>query len=224
MSMTKAELMEAFREAASAEFAGFSPNESDYTYEFSARFERRMDRLIRAESRPTWRFVNTNPRRLIIIVVAVVMALFAVACAVPEIRESIAGFFVRVFSDHAEITTPEANREMIDDVYELSPIPDGFYLKNRTKSDAVIITEYSNSVGDYIILDQSIYDFLPLSIDTEHGEYTTCVIGEKTVFLHFSKNYTQAIWTENNYIFHLRYLSQVDIDVFTSWISFVKHI
>ena len=46
MPMTKAELMNVLREAASKEFEDISPREADYEYSFSAKFERRMDKLI----------------------------------------------------------------------------------------------------------------------------------------------------------------------------------
>ena len=222
MSMTKAELMNVFRDAASAEFADFSPYESDYNYEFSERFERRMDRLIRSESRAAWRFVNTNPKRLIILIVAVIMALTAAACAVPEIRESIAGFFVRMFSDHAEIGLSETIRESIEDSYELDPVPDGFSLSLKKATEFYVYLEYIDSNGNLIILDQKAVHDSPISFDNCSGAYCERSINGKSVLIQFTDNFTQAYWEEEGYLFQLWYSSSVDAETFSTWIDSVK--
>lgn len=185
MAMTKAELLNVFRDAASAEFADYSPYESDYSYEFSERFERRMNRLVKSESRPAWRFVNTNPRRLIIIAIVIVMALFAVACAVPEIRESIAGFFVQMFTTHTEITSFDSKeqRKTIEDKYELSSIPDGFFEKSSVCSKSFLKTEYIDESLTTLTLQQIAGSNRKVLLDCEHGDYSKHIITGKEVFI-----------------------------------------
>lgn len=221
MAMTKAELMNAFRDAACAEFSDYSPYESDYTYEFSDRFERRMDRLIRAESRATWRFFNTNPRRLVIIAVVLLMALFAVACSVPEIRESIAGFFVRMFSDRAQISSSNITKTIIEEQYGLDPIPDGFSVYKFINSQNYSRIEYHNNESDVIVLHQ--YADLNISsiIDNEE-EYIEYSIDETEVLVSCGNDYSMAVWIEDGYLFYLIYPSTVEFDVFITWIESVK--
>lgn len=222
MSMTKAELMNAFRDAANAEFEGSSPNESDYCYEFSDGFERRMDGLIRSESRASWRFVNTNPKRLVIIALAILVTSFAVACAVPEIRESIAGFFVKMFSDHAEIEITDTIRERIDDIYELDPVPDGFSLSHKTADEINVYLEYMDYNGNVIFLDQRAMDVASIGFDNSSAAYCERSINGKSVLILFSDSYAQAFWEEEGYLFQLWYSSSVDLETFSAWIDSVK--
>lgn len=222
MSMTKAKLMDAFRDAACAEFEEYLPYGSDYSYEFSERFERRMDRLVKSESRATWRFVNTNPKRLVIIALAILMALFAVACAVPEIRESIAGFFVRMFSDHAEIEITDTIRERIDDIYELDPVPDGFSLSRKKTTEINVYLEYMDYNGNVIFLEQEATHESSISIDSVSGTYCERNINGKSVLIQFSDSYAQAIWEEEGYLFQLWYSSSVDLETISAWIDSVK--
>lgn len=222
MSMTKDELMDALRDAASAEFADRSPYGSDCCHEFSDRFERRMDRLIRSESRASWRFFNTNPKRLIIIAIAVIMALFSVACAVPEIRESIAGFFVRMFSDHAEIEITDTIRERIDEIYELDPVPDGFSLSRKKTTEINVYLEYMDYNGNVIFLDQEAVHESSISIDSVSGTYCERNINGKSVLIQISDSYAQAFWEEEGYLFQLWYSSSVDLETISAWIDSVK--
>lgn len=222
MSMTKAELMNAFRDAACAEFEEYLPYGSDYSYEFSERFERRMDRLVKSESRASWRFVNTNPKRLIIIALAILVTSFAVACAVPEIGESIAGFFVRMFSDHAEIEITDTIRERIDDIYELDPVPDGFSLSRKKTAEINVYLEYMDYNGNVIFLEQRAMDVANIGFDISSAAYCERSINGKSVLIQFSDSYAQAFWEEEGYLFQLWYSSSVDLETFSAWIDSVK--
>ena len=221
MSMTKVELMNVFRDAASAEFSACSPYESDYSYEFSERFERRMDRLVKSESRPAWRFVNTNPKRLIILIVAVIMALTAAACAVPEIRESIAGFFIQMFSDYSEITAPEPKRRIIEDEYDFYPTPDGFSVTKHIESEILRYTEYMDENDDVLTISQTVDSAYPAFLDNERGDYTEYEVNGKVVLIYQTDGFSQAIWMDNGYIINVSYYASADLTVFTSWIGSV---
>ncbi len=224
MAMTKAELLNVFRDAACTEFAVFSPNESDYTYEFSERFERRMDRLIRSESRPAWRFINTNPRRLIIIAIVIVMALFAVACAVPEIRESIAGFFVRMFSDHAEITAPELTKQSIEDEYNLLPIPERYEIAAQYKSLDMYMVDYADENNGLIRFRQFADASYLYLLDSVYGCNTECVINGKKVLFFYSNDFSQAVWEEDGYVFQIYCSPSVEFSVVEKYIDSVTRI
>ena len=224
MSMTKAKLMDAFRDAACAEFEEYLPYGSDYSYEFSERFERRMDRLVKSESRATWRFVNTNPKRLIIIALAILVTSFAVACAVPEIRESIAGFFVRVLSTHDEISTPESMRQIIEDEYVLTEIPEGFRLATKNRSSDIVTSEYTNQNNDYIQLIQIARIEVEFGSDNQQAEKSELYACGKKILVYSIEGSCYAFWTEDNYLFNLNCSFCVDIKTLESWIGSIKPI
>lgn len=221
MSMTKEEFINILRDAASEEFAEFSPNESDYTYRFSERFERRMDRLVRAESRSTWRLIHTKPKRLILIATAVAVAMLLVACTVPEIRESVAGFFIRMFSDHSEITSSETIRQSIEQRYELVPVPEGFSVLERRIYKNVYEIDYIDKRGNCLsfrqIADSAHYGI----IDIDYGGYNEYITNEKDVFIYDLDYGTWCCWVEDGYVFYLTYSSSVNWKILESWICSV---
>lgn len=222
MSMTKEELMNVFREAASAEFSEFSPYESDYTYEFSERFEKRMDRLIRAESRATWRFVHTKPTRLILIAVAVIATLFLVACTVPEVRESIAGFFIRMFSNHDEIAIPHSTKNEIEAEFGLYSIPEGFEAYYYYRDKETMEIRYKNENNVEIVFRQQAGNIIQV-VDNENADIIKKSIGGKSVLVYQNNDDALiAIWEVDGYFFYLYSSADIDFTTVESLISSIR--
>ncbi|MCR5610727.1 MAG: DUF4367 domain-containing protein [Clostridiales bacterium] len=210
--MTEAELKNAFREAASLEFAGFSENESDHVHEFSEGFGKRMARLVRAEGRPTWRLFHTRPKRLVIIAAVIFAVMLLAACAVPEVRESVGGFFLRIFSDHAEIKPPEGIRDTLCSEYLLSPVPEGFSACGKNKAGEAVTTVYRDGNGGVIMLRQSANPDGRCVVNSMNAEYKECSVAGRSVFVLQAENYTLCSWVEDGYCFSLYCSSAVDTE------------
>lgn len=82
--MTKAEFNEAFRKAMSDEFASVPKSEEEIDHVFSDRFEKRMEKLIKAEKSVGWHWFNTAGKRAAVIAAALV-CIFSVAFGVGKI-------------------------------------------------------------------------------------------------------------------------------------------
>ena len=187
--------------------------------EFSADFEKRMDEFFANQADGGKKKIKR--RRWILIAVAAVLALAATACAVPEIRESIAGFFVKVFGDHVEYTDPAITKESIEEEYGLVPIPEGFEETVVLKTDLDLVVDYSDSDGNTITLEQSANKHKISTVDNENGDYKEISVEGKSVLVYLSESYAQASWVDNGYYFHLAYSSSVDINQLCEWISLV---
>lgn len=184
----------------------------------SKRFERRMRALLRRGGKAA----PSRTKRILIIAAAALLALAMGACAVPEVRESIAGFFVKIFDDHAEYTSPDITKERIEEEYGLVPIPEGFELINELKTKSSLVLVYSDADENVIALRQIADKDIHHLIDNENGETCECEIGGKTVLFYHSENSSCASWIEDGYFFSLSCGSKVDPEVFKEWIRAVK--
>ncbi len=200
MSMTKAELKNAFREAASYEFRDIPRDNSQIQHEFSPEFEQKIEKLIRKEKKVLWHFVNTASKRVAVIV-AVFMMLFTTACSVEAIREPIVRFLIEVYETFTEYRFEGDTAETITKEYRLSIVPDGFTQTDYVEEDAVIITTYENTLGDMIRFTQSITSDTSLKIDNENNDLEIVNISGREVHLYTQDNLITAVWIEDTYLF-----------------------
>ena len=68
----------------------------DSNYEFSPRFERTIQRLIRAERRPLYPLVKT-PARKVAVVLAALLLVFTLSMSISAVRTSVIEFFINVY-------------------------------------------------------------------------------------------------------------------------------
>lgn len=217
LAETKECLIGALGEAIDAEIGALLANAPSEPHVFSKTFERRMDRLFRT-GRPVHR-----ARRAAFIAAAAILALVLVACTVPRVRRTLAGFFIRDYSNYAEHTFQDLTKTRIEEVYGLVPIPEGFEEKVIFNGEQYRRTEYCNADDDTISLDQYARTTSSETFDNEHGEIFEASVGGKTVLIRFWEGKTAyAAWVENGYYFSLVYSSPVSLEQFEEWIASVK--
>ena len=233
MAVTRQQLLDALVFDLDREIEAAEAEAKKNPHVFSDRFEKSMEEMIRT-GRPDrlWSDApeNTNAKkkklsgkglRILLIAAAILLALTAVACAVPEIRESIAGFFVRIFSDHVEYVDPAITKERIEEEYRLDPIPDGFMEVSVQKTDAEIIASYTDG-NNILKLQQSAGEYVSANVDSENGQFYEYTEEGIAVRVLVSDGFTQASWIKDGYYFSLSYYSNIDIDVIKEWIYMVN--
>ena len=218
--LTKTEFKEAFREAMEIQLA--SDLKESEPHEFTPGFESRLEELIRTgKPNNKKKGLSRRGKRILIIAIAAVLALTLTACAVPEIRESIAGFFVKTFGDHVEYSDPNVTKELIEEEYGLVPIPEGFEESSKSILESTVVTKYEDAGGNIIKLYQIAGGSTNDWIDNENGTISECVINGHTISLYYSDNGAQASWLDNGYYFSLSCTSYIEKDVFENWIGSV---
>ncbi|MBR3381702.1 MAG: DUF4367 domain-containing protein [Clostridia bacterium] len=194
--------------------------------EFSADFEKRMDEFFANQADGGKKKIKR--RRWILVAVAAVLALAATACAVPEIRESIAGFFIRTFGDHEEYSDPRVTKERIEEEYDLVPVPEGYVCTYEARLEKDLQKNYTDDDGNIIQFSQSCADYISSSTDNEHGEFFEKEIGGKIVRIHYVHDVEGgyfgafAAWVENGYYFELVYGCEIELEVFEQWVASVQ--
>ena len=221
--MTREELFNAFREVASEEFAHI-PDEDDIEYEFSERFNKKMDKLFQKIER-NCNYPTVRVSKRIVTVIAAILIILAGLMSVSAIREPIVNFVLEFFEEHIDFGFSGDTSEQIEYEYGFSEIPEGFELAVKNNEGGTVYTEYTNThSGDIIILTQSITDGNSLSVDNEHGKTTIEQIEETQVFLYdgIEQNYYQANWTSETYSLILIYYGDIEKEAFLELVKSIK--
>ncbi len=175
-------------------------------HEFSAKYKRRMAKLIKRREKPYYKLICTAGRRVACIAAAVVLV-FCFAMSFEDVRAAVKEFFTRVFSDHIEMEVypefAEDYPDTIEEVYEITELPDGFVLV-----DSKVYSTYA--YADYVFEDYHI-DFLQETnerfrafIDNEglQNEIYVDVNQEYTVY-NYKNGDVRIVWSEGGYVFSI---------------------
>ncbi len=220
--MTRAEVINAFREVASEEFVHI-PNEEDIKYEFSEKFNKKMKKLLRKTEHKGIHHSAKISKRIIAVAAAIVIIL-AGLMSVSAIREPVVNFVLEFFEDHIDFGFSGDVSQEIEYEYGFSEIPKGFELTVKNNEGGTVYTEYTNiNTGDIIILTQSITDSDDLSVDKEHGAITKEFVDGMEVYIYEHENgdYIHANWIKETYSFLLVYYGDIEKEEF---IDLVKSI
>ena len=226
MPVTRKEFTDALAKSIDSELASCAAAVNE-GHAFSEGFERHMNDFFAGGSSAKKKN-KPHAKRWLIVAVAAVVALVATACAVPEIRESIAGFFVKVFGDHVDYSDPKTTKESIEEEYDLVPVPEGYVCTYEARLEKDLQKNYTDDDGNIIQFSQSCADYISSSIDNEHGEFFEKEIGGKTVRIHYVHDVegeyfgASAAWVENGYYFELVYGCEIELEVFEQWIASVQ--
>ena len=218
------DLQEAFREAARREFA-MVPNESELDYTFSPGFQRKMQRIIRAQVHGYWNMVNTMGKR-IAIAAAIIVMLLTTAMAIKPVRERVITFFIEVYEDFFEIRFGTEQKNDLDPVatsmtrYALTFVPDGYIEIDCLELETIIHTTWQNSTGFRITLQQ---EPGTNEITLDNIEVQPIIINHNSLrILHQQFNDTSMfIWDNDNYIFYLTIYEDFSLEDVLSMIDSV---
>lgn len=228
MENRKVAIADAYGEMLDAEIDAILASAPKEQHIFSDGFEKKMNALINnagsdedgcktEESVP----VKRRKVRKLWLIAAAILALAAAACAVPEVRKSIAGFFIKVFGDHVEYSQPEITKTTIEEKYELSPIPYGFEKTEEKETAENYRVSYADADENMIILYQYAGGIGPQVVDNK-GEFSDREIGEKKVSIYNADDYSEAAWIADGYYFVLTCVYHIELQEFESLIAAVK--
>ena len=212
MAISKEALKIAMREAVSAEFAHIPTDESAIEHTFSAKFEKKMNKLLKAQKNSYWHFYNTASKR-VAIVFAVLVMLVTTACSVEEIREPIVKFIKKVYETFVEYSYEGDTVGVITKKYEIKELPEGFVQTQYLESEASISITYENENGDMVIFYQNITKGASFSWDNEQGKIYSKRIGSLDVEIYESDVVKQAFWIQDGYSFGIACLGTLEMEL-----------
>lgn len=146
----------------------------------------------------TKRTLSPKMRRIIAILVAA--ALLLTSCAIifrNEIREMFEDFFVKITCSNSE------DGKVIEEVYELGYLPDGYFLDDKAVSHTTAKFNYTNRQGDLIKFEQRILDGSDFTIDSESGYSKFVEIEKCDVYYRKNSKHNIYVWCDNKYSFYI---------------------
>lgn len=222
MSMSKTDFKNAFREVVSSEFAHIPTDENSIDFTFSERFNKRMEKLIKAQRKPYWKFISTASKRAAVIVVAI-LTLFTASLSVKAIREPIIKFIKQVYESFTHYSFDGDTVEIISKEYTITKMLDGYEQIDKLTSDNTIATTYKNELGDTIIFTQMTTEYsIGYLVDNESGEqYTETVDGIEIDFKEWYETKT-AIWANDGYVFSIDCIGNISFEDIKQIIRTIK--
>lgn len=220
LSMSREEFKAAFREVISSEFAQIPTDEDSIDFTFSEKFIKRMDKLIRAQKKSYYKFINTAGKRVAVIFAAII-TLFTASLSVKAIREPVVRFIKQVYETFIHYTFEGDIQPKIKKEFFIKTLPDGFIQHDKIESDLAITTIYVNDNNTIKFTQQSTNNANHF-FDNESGTLTKVTISGINVDIYESENIKHAVWTDEGYFFKLTCIGEINIDSVTMMIESIQ--
>lgn len=222
--MTHETFRKAIAEALDSEYAAMIPEHGEHN--FSEKFERRMQKLIRRRSKPYYLFISTGLRRAACIVVMFLVVSFTTVMSVEALRKPFLDFLASIFGDHTTIESvldlDGDYPETIEERYEITEGLEGFVLESEeTVNDSIFQYYRSNQDNSVIIFTQNTVKDYTNYLNTENTSISNHLIGDNSAITFFdNQGYYNIIWNNGKYILELH--STISKDALIKLANFVK--
>ena len=175
---------------------------------FSPAFERRMNRLIRAQSRPGYRLVNTNAKKAVLALAAAILLLVTLMFSVSALREPVVRFIVEVYEKFSQIIYRHDEAAQLpatlEVYYEPAWLPKGYRLDADQINDFIFFCERVYVAENKVEIRLCQYvTTTTTQMDTEGIQTKRVLInGDEGIF--YSNKGTQHVtWSDGQYGFSL---------------------
>lgn len=212
MENAKELFVKAFMEAERLDNAEI-PSEDEIQWEFSEKFVRSMDRLVKKNNRIMLSTRRTVTKGLLAAIIAV-MVLFTGLMSVAATRKPIIEFVKKIFPQFNEITLSENSAPTIDKIeteYTLTNLPKGYEISEYKISDNEVFAVWVNESGEKIVFSQEILDS-NISIDNEH-EYREIEINGLKAYLTEDEYGRILRWSDGYYCFTIKVPASIKNDI-----------
>lgn len=212
MSMTRAELNQAFREAIILEFVDVPKADAVIDFSFSNIFERKMGKLITRQKKNYWKYINTAKKRVAVAVVMILSA-FMLALGKDEVRAFMFQWCADIYDTHIHYYFEGDTTKVIEHEYYLTMVPDGFEVVREQTFEGMRRVEYKNDVGEHIIFAQYSTDGYSYMFDNDKTEVLECEIRGLEIKVYIWEEIMGAMWCEDGYYMNLQYIGCDDIEI-----------
>lgn len=143
-----------------------------------------------------------SPKMKRIVAILIAVALLLTSCGIifrNEIREVFEEFFVKLTYDG-----DDESIDLINDVYYLSYIPDGYVLKCESVTKLYNKYEFENQNGDFINFEQRAITSADFYIDIENGYSKITEIEELDVYYRYTGENHLYVWSNGKYSMNIK--------------------
>ena len=179
--------------------------------EFSARFEKKMQKLISVQKKSYFYLINTLGKRVAIIILTIIIGLTATTFGVKAIRENAVEFITKTFEKFTKISIKNGEMVTPDEFVKTEPkyIPEGFSFDSKMETDVSIIIEYKNNENLYVGFSQTL-NVGGANVDTEGVEFEKIYINGFEGIKYTNKGENTIIFADKFYLYD--FYGQVSFD------------
>lgn len=170
---------------------------------FSEVFEKKMQKLIKAQKKSYFYLINTVGKRVAIIVLALFISLTATTFSVKAIRESVIEFITETFENFTKVTVEIEDAHAQDDIVKILPkyIPEGYALETESKSVGIYRGIYSNIHNNTIDYIQQINFGTIHNVNTEDIEYEDIKINSLEGIKYIKNGINTVVFADGTYMY-----------------------
>lgn len=182
------------------------PKEEELSHEFSKRFEKKVNKLIKQENRTPFMksFINHSKRAAVIFLIFTTIA-FATTMSVEAYRVKFIEIVIEVWEEFTSMIFK--SNENSNDIKLIPSIPEyipkGFSILEESTNDHMYSVIYIGGNNEEIFYEQRVLLYGEIILDTENIEDETIEIGNQTITLFTNKGVNQIYWNDGSYSYTL---------------------
>lgn len=204
MAIAREDLKEILRNEVAFEFSHIPSDENAIDIHFSQQFSYKMDRLLMAQQKTYWKYVNTFAKR-VAIVCFVAAVMLTTACSIDEIREPIVNFVKEIHEKFIQYFVEGDTTREISYEYNIYELPEGFKEIEVNRSETQVFKVYKNNLDETIEFTQAATQEAQHYYDIEQGSVSVENVGGIEVEFYMHKELITSIWIKDTYLFELTY-------------------
>jgi len=179
-------------------------------FSFSSEFERKMEKLIRAQRKPYYPLVSTRPRRAVLALAVALTLMISLVFSVSALRVPVVRFIVEAYEKFTAIFFVKEDDsarlpETIESSYYPHWLPEGYVLDEARSvvSDSQAISLFVSQQGEVILFQQ--YTLIPigLGINTEGVPSEEVFVGDCAGIYYSNLGSQTLLWENGKYGFSL---------------------
>ena len=208
MAMSKDEFKNAFREVISAEFSHIPCDEDSIDYTFSDRFNKKMNKLIKAQRKPYYFLIFVT--------------LITASMSVKAIREPVVNFIIEIYENFSRHFFDGDTVKELKKEYVITELPTGFLQTSANKTDmsqTVILEDVNDNM---IIFTQSITESKIFDIDNQKETPKTEKINGIEIHIYTYEKDKFVFWTNGGYFFQITAYGDIDDETLIKMINSIE--
>lgn len=180
-------------------------SEQKVEHEFSSKFNKDMQKLVKRRKKPYYKLINTVGKRVACIIIAFLVASSVTILSVEALRNAVADFFISIYEKFSTIEPIEDDPAplTIEDIYEITYDLSEFTIDYEEYDD---YSRYITYTKDDIVIfyEQYTKDMYDANVNTEDTEISTLIIdGNEAIYFQNNHQYYNIIWDNGDYIISL---------------------
>ena len=175
-------------------------------HEFSPKFQKRMDKLIRRRRKPYYRFINTAGKRVAVIILAFLTISFTTVMSVEALRTPFLDFIMSIFSDHSEVRGIDDSGnypEKIENYYEITYDLSEYKIERDERTEQEHILFYRKGDNMICYYQITVKEFQE-NYNTENADIENIDInGHDAIGFLDNNGYYTLMWNNGEYIINI---------------------